>query len=281
MIPPVANRFVAGETAGEALDHARALNSRGVGAILNRVGEHYDRPDPATADTRAYCQLIEDIDADSLRASISVKPSQIGLGVDERLFRENLARIGSRARAHDVGLWLDMEDHTTTEATIAAFEETAHSHMGLCLQANLKRTRDDLARLADRQGRIRLVKGAYDEPADIAFQDRERVNEAYLELLEYAFREFDEGIAVASHDPVMIERALELHETYGTGFEIQMLMGVRETAQFDLAADYDVHQYVPYGPQWVSYFLRRVAERKENLIFAIRAVLGQPNVGRG
>ena len=118
------------------------------------------------------------------------------------------------------------------------------------------------------------MKGAYDEPAEISYKQKSRVNEAYRELLAYAFEHFDGGIAVGSHDPAMIEYARDLHDEFGTDFEIQMLMGVREDAQFELAREYPVYQYVPYGDKWLSYFYRRVMERKENLFFALRAVLG-------
>jgi proline dehydrogenase len=146
--------------------------------------------------------------------------------------------------------------------------------MGLCLQANLKRTAADIERLADVPGKIRLVKGAYDEPPDIAYTDKPRVNEAYREYLELAFREFDRGVAVGSHDPEMIAHAADLHAEYGTPYEVQMLMGVREDAQRELADDgVTVYQYVPYGDRWLSYFYRRLMERKENALFALRAIL--------
>jgi proline dehydrogenase len=169
-----------------------------------------------------------------------------------------------------------MEDHTTTDATLDAYEEFAREHpdcVGVCLQANLKRTRDDVERLADVPGKIRLVKGAYDEPAEVAYTEKSRVNDAYRELLAYAFEHYDGGVAVGSHDPEMIDYARDLHEEFGTDFEVQMLMGVREDAQSDLAEEYEVWQYVPYGDKWLSYFYRRVMERKENVLFALRAIL--------
>jgi proline dehydrogenase len=128
--------------------------------------------------------------------------------------------------------------------------------------------------MAELDGKVRLVKGAYDEPEDVAYNRKETVNEMYREHLRYMFREFDDGIAVGSHDPEMIDLARELHEEHGTEFEVQMLMGVREAAQEELAGDYEVWQYVPFGSRWMSYFYRRAMERKENAIFAIRAVLG-------
>ncbi|APW97945.1 proline dehydrogenase [Halobiforma lacisalsi AJ5] len=277
MIPPIASRFVAGESAAEALDHVRSINGRDVGAIVNLLGEHYDERPPVRSDAAEYRSLVADIARSDLDACISVKPSQLGLDIGEDVFREELESIVDAARDHGVFVWIDMEDHTTTDATLDAYEELAREHdggVGVCVQANLERTREDVERLADVPGKVRFVKGAYDEPADVAYTDTERVDRELKALLEYAFEHFDGGIGVGSHDPAIIEHAIDLHEEHGTDFEIQMLMGVRTDAQFDLAAEYDVYQYVPYGGRWLSYFYRRMMERKGNIRFALRAVFG-------
>lgn len=280
MIPPIADRFVAGETATAAIDHARALNRSNIGAILNRLGEHYHDPAPARADTEAYLDLLQGIEASGVDATISAKPSQVGFDVSKRLFRDNLERIVDAAAARDVFVWLDMEDHETTDGTIDAYRSLAPEHpggVGVCLQSNLRRTRGDLEDLRDVPGMIRLVKGAYDEPGEIAYTKTANVDERYRSDLEYAFAEFDgpASIAVATHDPAMIEHAIALHDEYGTDFEFQMLMGVREDEQERLANEgYDVSQYVPYGEKWLSYFSRRIRERKENATFALRAIFG-------
>lgn len=278
MIPPIARRFVAGESPATALEHVHDCNHRNIKVILNLLGEHYNDPTEADDDARAYATLLSDLADTELKACISVKPSQIGLSVSEARFRDNLRRIVDVADENDQFVWLDMEDHTTTEATLDAYEEFVTARgggMGICLQANLKRTREDVERFADAPGKVRLVKGAYDEPPAIAYKSRERVNEVYEEYLEYMFETYEDGIAVGSHDPVMIDRARELHDVHGTPFEIQMLMGVREDAQEGLAREYDVWQYTPYGGKWLSYFSRRIMERKENVGFALRAVLGR------
>ncbi|NKE34823.1 proline dehydrogenase [Natronococcus sp. JC468] len=278
MIPPVASRFVAGEGPAGALEHVRQLNGRDVKAIVNLLGEHYDDREDVDADAREYRELVEDIARSDLEATISVKPTQIGLDLGERVFRENLEEIVETAADRGVFVWIDMEDHTTTDATLDAYEDLAREHgggVGVCVQANLKRTRGDVERLADVPGKVRFVKGAYDEPPEIAYTDGAAVNREYEALLEFAFEQFEDGIAVGSHDPAMIERAIELHGEHGTDFEIQMLMGVRNDAQFELAEEYEVYQYVPYGARWKSYFYRRAMERKENLRFALRAVLGR------
>lgn len=275
MIPPIANNFVAGETYKEALTHVDAINDRGVAGILNLLGEHYDQQRDAEADTAEYISLCREIEQREIDACVSVKPSQIGLDIDAALFKENLSRIVDAA---DCFVWVDMEDHETTDVTLDAFETHARAtdgNVGVCVQANLVRTGQDLTRLAALPGKVRLVKGAYDEPPAIAHKGKDTVDAAYRDNLAFMFREFEDGIAVGSHDPAMIEYAQELHGEYGTPYEIQMLTGVREQEQFDLAAaDIPVYQYVPYGTKWFSYFYRRLRERKSNALFAARAILG-------
>jgi proline dehydrogenase len=281
MIPPVASRFVAGESPPVAIDHARRLNEAGIGAILNLLGEHYGDRESADADAAVYRQLLADLSGTGLDACVSVKPSQVGLDVGEAVLRENLRSIAAAGATHERFVWIDMEGSATTDATLSAFVDLAREFeggLGVCVQANLRRTPEDLARFADVPGRVRLVKGAYDEPPSIAHTDRAAVDEAYRDLLATAFRTFDDGVAVGSHDPAMIDLAIDLHETYGTPFEIQMLMGVREAEQRRLAAEgYVVRQYAPFGSRWLSYFYRRLRERRENVAFALRAIVG----GRG
>ncbi|WP_267641049.1 proline dehydrogenase family protein [Haloarchaeobius amylolyticus] len=279
MIPPIASRFVAGESPAEAIDHARECNEGGVKVILNLLGEHYEERGPAEADAEAYVQLVEDIGRSDIDACISVKPSQIGLDAGEEVFDDLLGRIVERATEAGTFVWVDMEDRHTTDATLDAFEKyttQTDGNVGLCVQANLKRTEEDIERLADLPGKVRLVKGAYDEPKEVAYKQKSKVDAQYEQLLEYMFEHFEDGIAVGSHDPKMIDLAADLHEEYGTPYEVQMLMGVREDAQFDLAEQgVEMWQYAPYGDKWFQYFYRRVRERKENLTFALRAVLGR------
>lgn len=278
MIPPIASRFVAGETLDEAMDRLESLNEREIEGILNLLGEQYTDLESVESDTKAYLTMIDRFESNGIDACISVKPSQLGLEISEEEFQNNLEQIVTAGHEKDVFVWIDMEDHTTVDTTLMTYRSVASEYpetVGVCLQANLRRTQEDLELLVDVPGKIRLVKGAYDPPAEIAYQEKATVDEKYRELLEYAFREFDGGIAVASHDEEMIEAAIKLNKRYGTEFEIQMLMGVREDIQTQLAADNDVCQYVPYGDKWLSYFYRRIVERKENLVFAVRAIFNR------
>lgn len=278
MIPPIASNFVAGESPATALDHTRTVNEDGVKVILNLLGEHYDDPGNAAADTDAYCDLVADIADSNVEACISVKPSQLGLHVGDETFVENYRTVVEAAQEASVFVWCDMEGADTTDVTLDTFEEFAREYdggVGQCVQSNLKRTADDLERLADVPGKIRLVKGAYDEPAEIAYKQKAAVNERFKADMEFLFEEFVGEVAVGSHDPEMIQHAKDLGAEHDRSFEIQMLMGVREDAQRELAAEgHEVWQYAPYGEKWASYFYRRIRERKENVLFAARAVLG-------
>lgn len=281
MIPPIANRFVAGETALDVLARARELNDRGVGAICNRLGEHYDTPDAAADDRREYVRLLGEFAERGLRARVSAKPTQFGLAVDEDTFHANLDALVAAARDAGGFVWLDMEGPDTTEATVTAFEAVAGDHpggVGVCLQANLDRTAADVERLAGVPGRVRLVKGAYDPPDGEGISGRAAVRLAY----EARLRELCEtrtgvhqGVAAATHDDVLIDLARSLAETHRVDLEVQMLMGVREDRQATLAGEVDLWQYVPYGDRWAAYFSRRVAERRENVLFAVRAILNR------
>ena len=276
MIPPIANKFVAGESIEEAINHAVEVNDRGLRTILNLLGEHYDQPERASEDKDEYLRLIELVSESVPHPCVSVKPTQLGLGIDDEVFRGNLLDILEIAAENEVFTWLDMEDHTTTEATIEAFEDFAPRFpdcVGVCLQANLRRTEDDLDRIANLPGKIRLVKGAYNEPKEISYREQSKVNRKYKQYIEFALEHLTGGVAVATHDPEIIEHAIECQRRYDTDFEFQMLMGVRVNEQVRLANQgFTVWQYAPFGNEWARYFYRRIRERKGNLWFALRAI---------
>ncbi|RQG91321.1 proline dehydrogenase [Natrarchaeobius halalkaliphilus] len=274
MIPPVAGRFIAGETPTEALEYARRRNAAGLDTMLNRLGSHHDDRESVRHDTAEYRELLRDLERVADDPAISVKPTQLGLEIDRSLFRDSLSEIVDRAVDRSVFVWLDMEEHWTVDPTLEASVDLAREHdggVGVCLQADLKRTRADLERLAGDPLAVRLVKGgAYDRPSPIAYTDPDRRDRAYRALLEDAFDCMDDGIAVATHDPEMIARAVTLSDRHGTDFEIQMLMGVRPTAQRDLATRHDVRQFVPYGERWKRWALNRA---RRNLSFTARAIV--------
>ncbi|RQG98785.1 proline dehydrogenase family protein [Natrarchaeobius oligotrophus] len=272
MLPPVANRFVAGETPAEAIEYARRRSGDGPNAMLNRLGSHHRDLSSVRADADEYVMLVEELARLDGDPAVSVKPTQLGLEIGEPLFRTSLEHICERAAGRDVAVWLDMEEHWTVEPTLEVAVDLAREYggVGVCIQADLKRSRADLRRLADEPVRVRLVKGgAYDRPDPIAYTDPDRRDRAYRALLSEAFDRLDGGIAVATHDPAMLEHAVELGDRHETAFEIQMLMGVRPTAQRTLADEYEVREFVPYGPRWKRWAFNRA---RRNLGFAARAV---------
>lgn len=273
MIPPVASKFVAGESIDTAVEHVRDLNADDVEGMLNLLGEHHDSRRTAEADAEQYVEVVERIGDEGLDASVSVKPTQLGLDVSTSVFEDNLERV--LTASDDVFVWMDMEAPDTVDATLEAFEELADGGLGVCMQANLRRTPEDFDAVADVEGKIRLVKGAYSPPESEAYTGRD-VERAYRRLVDRAFEDdFTPGLAVGSHDTDVVEYAEAAAEERGGGFEVQMLMGIRESLQRELAADHRVTQYVPYGDRWKSYFYRRIKENPSGALLAARSLLGR------
>lgn len=275
MLPPIVSRFVSGTDADGAITYARSINEDRLTPILNYLGEHYTDPADVEDCVTEYTKLIDKLAVRTVNAAISLKPTQLGLLIDEELFHKNAQYLVSHAVDSGVFVWFDMEDHTTTDATLDVYydvEKQYSESVGICVQANLKRTGRDLSKLVETDGKIRLVKGAYAESEDIAHTEKRVIDEAYRIHLKYLFEHHEGSIAVASHDDEMISLAAVLHEQYETDYEIQMLMGVREADQRELAENHTVYQYAPYGSSWFSYFYRRLQERK-NIGFIIRALL--------
>jgi len=279
----VVDRFVAGETLDDCIRAVRGLADAGLLATIDHLGEDTTTEAQATATTEAYLTLLRRLAAEGLAevAEVSVKLTAVGLalpGAD--VAGANLRRICAAAREAGTTVTVDMEDHTTTDATLALVDRMRleHPETGTVLQAYLHRTPADCRRYATPGSRIRLCKGAYDEPASVAIRDRAGVDAAYLACLRILMKG-DGYPMVASHDPRMIEGALAYADLVGRGpedFELQMLYGIRTDEQRRLAAlGHRVRVYVPYGTDWYGYFTRRLAERPANLLFFGRALLGR------
>jgi proline dehydrogenase len=282
----VVQRFVPGETAGDALNAVEQLRHSGRLISIDYLGEDVTDIDTANATVDAYLALLDGLGSrdESLAAvrplEVSLKLSALGQALPrdgEKIALENAHTICERAQR--VGAWVtvDAEDHTTTDSTLSIVRELRADFdwLGTVLQAYLKRTRADCAEFAASGARIRLCKGAYDEPASVAFRDRDDVTNSYLTCLQVLM----EGTGypmVASHDPQIIEAVPALARESGRGvddFEYQMLYGIRDAEQRRLADEGNhVRVYVPFGTQWYGYFVRRLAERPANLTFFLRAL---------
>lgn len=282
----VVRRFVPGETNESALNVVAALRSSGRLVSVDYLGEDVTDTDAADAAVRTYLDLIErlgrlDAGGDAVRPlEISVKLSALGqtLGRDgPKIARENAWSICDAARRAGVWVTVDAENHTTTESTLSIVRDlrVEFPWLGVALQAYLRRTLGDCEEFAASGARVRLCKGAYDEPASVAYRGREEVTRSYLECLRVLMAGTGYPM-VASHDPAVIAAAGALvreSSRHSGDFEYQMLYGIRDDEQRRLAgAGNHVRVYLPFGTQWYGYFMRRLAERPANLAFFLRAL---------
>jgi len=272
----IAKRWIAGYTLQDAMEAARNANQRKIHAILNRLGEHTPDRKLIQQYVDEYLKLLGTIQSENLQATISVKPSQVGLAAEITLYRDNLLKLIARAEEEGRFVWIDMENSPYTESTVEVYRELlgAHTDLGLCLQANMKRTENDLKDLVPRGGKIRLVKGAYPENGEVAFKRRSEVNANYLRLMHMLF-EHGGFFAIGTHDEKMITEARNLSGDYKADFEFQLLKGIRDDLKSNLLADgFRVSEYIPYGPEWYNYSKRRMRERKRNILLLIRSITG-------
>jgi proline dehydrogenase len=287
-----ASRFIAGEQPADAIRAIGELNQMGINATLDHLGENTTSASEATQATSDILHILDEIDHAHVRANVSIKLSQIGLALDPALCQENLVRIASHAREYNNFVRIDMEDSSYTDRTLNLYsvlrkQGFASEHVGVVIQSYLYRSGYDVACLIERRARVRLVKGAYREPPDVAYRRKADVNSNYDRLAEMllgcAFNAGAQALsadgcippipAIATHDPRRIAFAKAYAERIGlprNALEFQMLYGIRRDLQEQLAAEgYPVRVYVPYGTHWYPYFMRRLAERPENLWFFV------------
>ena len=271
-------RFVAGETLDDAAAAALALNQAGASVSLDHLGEHVTDAAAAAEARDDYLQCLDRVRDDDLDANISVKLTQLGLGVDDELALESLESLADRAAAGGATVTIDMEESELVERTVTAFEtvQARHGNLGIAVQSYLYRTPFDLDRIVARGGHVRLCKGAYAEPAEVAHADGNRVDAAFDALTRRLMATFGIMPAIATHDSDRIELAKRLSRDRTEPWEFQMLYGVRAGLQASLVeAGYPLRVYVPYGTAWYPYLTRRMAERPANLAFFLRAAAGR------
>jgi len=276
-----ARRFIAGETVDEAIAAARALEARGMMLTLDFLGESVATLDDAAAATAQYLQVVDAVVAAGIERNVSLKLTQLGLDVDKASTLDNLRRILERAEPAGFFIRIDMENSPYTDVTLELFETLwrhGHRRIGVVLQAELHRSENDLERMNTLGARVRLVKGAYREPKSIAYQNKADVDRAYERMMT-ALLSGGTYPAIATHDPVMIDKArlwARDHAIPKDSFEFQMLYGIRRDLQTALVRDgYRLRIYVPFGREWFPYFMRRLGERPANVLFVLRSVLGE------
>lgn len=286
-----ASRFVAGEKLEDAIRAIQSLNANGITATLDHLGEHTTNTQEAQMATQDILKALDAIEQTSVRANVSIKLTQIGLSVDEGLCIENLRTILQHAQEKSNFIRIDMEDSSYVDTTLRLYfqmrEEYGFNNTGVVIQSYLYRSQRDIEKVVASGGRVRLCKGAYKEPPDVAFPKKQDVDANYDRIIEMLMDgalangapqvspdgKFPPLVAVASHDPQRLENAKAYAEKEGLpkgSVEFQMLHGIRRDLQERTAKEgYPVRVYVPYGTEWYPYFVRRLAERPANLWFFI------------
>lgn len=278
----VAARFVAGETIDDAIDAARDLNAKGMRVTMDYLGESVDNPADAIAAKDEILQLLDHIYESGVNANVSIKLTQLGLKLDRDLVLDNTRQLLQRAQSYNNKIRIDMEESGVTDATFDVYrtlrdKESMGHDVGIVIQAYLHRTEADAQQLIDEGAWVRLCKGAYAEPHDIAFAQKANTDASYLHLTKMMLSDkaLQNGVhlGVATHDEAIINATLKHVQETGfpiEAFEFQMLYGIRRDLQESLVKEgYKVRVYVPYGRAWYPYFMRRLAERPANLWFFI------------
>ncbi len=277
MAQSMAKRFVAGETLREALEAVVEINAQGMTSTLDHLGENVTARHEAIAATTDAIESFRAIQEVGARCNASIKLTQLGLDIDRSLAFEHLSGIVESAAQYENFVRIDMEGSAYVDRTLEVFQRLfpTHRNVGVVIQACLYRSASDLEQLVKSGARVRLVKGAYLEPASIAFQRKEDVDANYIHLTELLLAHGTYP-AIATHDPRMIEAAQSYALARGIpneAFEFQMLYGIRRDLQSELIrAGYNVRIYVPYGPHWYPYLMRRMAERPANVMFVLNSL---------
>ena len=269
-----ASRFVAGEKLEDALAAIRTLNAKGITASLDLLGESVTNEREARAAGGAYLEILDRIHEQNLTANVSVKLTAMGLDISEELCIAVMHDVLGRAQAYNTFVRLDMESSAYTERTLRLFYDRLYpaykDHVGIVLQSYLYRTWSDVEQAIQAKCRVRLCKGAYKEPAAVAFPQKREVDQNYVKCMQ-ALIERGNYAGIATHDPAIINEAKRFVAERGidrSRFEFQMLYGVRRDLQEQLVREgYNMRVYVPFGTQWYPYLMRRLAERPANVAF--------------
>lgn len=281
----VARRFVAGETIDEAMAATQALNARKMRVTLDYLGESVTDKEVADASRDEILRLLDRIHATGVDANVSVKLSQLGLRIHQDIALENMRQILSQAREYDNRVRIDMEESELVDKTLDIYrnlrDQMGFENVGVVIQSYLYRSERDVARLIEEGAWVRLCKGAYAEPPDIAFPNKADTDANYVELTQMMLSEEARAngvyLGVATHDENMIDATLKFaasHHIPPDKYEFQMLYGIRRDLQESLVdRGYRVRTYVPYGTAWYPYFVRRLAERPANLWFFVSNLL--------
>ncbi len=281
----MSRRFVPGETVDDFLRAAKSANDIELTVTGNYLGEAEHDERTAKDAVAAYLRILDGIIAQDLKGNISVKPTQVGLEIGKEFFKGNLRQIMDRAKEHNIFIRWDMESSDWVQATLDPFEELwaeGYRNMGTVLQSYMRRTMEDALRMNELGVRVRLCKGAYAEPPEVAFQDKRKVDQNYIDVSKALLTDGNYP-ALATHDDEIVETLVDFVRKEGISqesFEFQMLHGVRRDLQQDLRQEgFNVRVYVPFGEAWYPYLMRRLAERPANMLFFAGSVIQESPLG--
>ena len=264
----VAKQWIAGDSISDALNSAFSAYKNGRHVIINKLGEYHTSKTQINKTVKEYQKIVLSLRKKKIRGAISVKPTQIGLSISRKECIKNFQKIIKTAIQSHIFVWIDMESSEHTDETIEIYYDlfARYERIGIAIQANLKRTRNDLIDLLEHGAKIRLVKGAYKENSRIAFKTKEKVDKNFKNLMKLLFKKGNE-FGIATHDSKMIDYAIKLSKKNHRKFEFQMLKGIRDELKPQLVKKrFIVSDYIPYGTNWLSYSIRRVKERKRNIL---------------
>ncbi|MHB1829778.1 MAG: proline dehydrogenase family protein [Candidatus Micrarchaeaceae archaeon] len=270
-----ARKWIGGITISDAIKASRELNSSGKKVIINYLGEDFSDNPKVDRDVGVYSQILMEMHKHGIRGSIAVKPTQLGLCINYRVFFSNYERILKHAKKYGIFVWLDMEDYMTVGDTIKAYMKLfkKYKNAGICIQSKLRRSLKDVKAIVRGAGIIRLVKGAYKARPGIAYMSKSEVDSNYIECMDYLFNN-SKKFMVATHDGRIIDEAKALERKHGTRAMFGMLKGIRPGLASSLASSgEDIYIYVPFGDEWLNYSIRRLKELEHSLLIA-RSILG-------
>lgn len=274
-ILPLAKKWIAGVGMDSAMEDAKKANSKGIGVVVNFLGEEIKDPATADAHTEEYLRLQQAMAYSGVMGYASVKLTQLGMGADDERMEARVERVAANAERLGQLMWIDMEGSKFTDATIREYLRVHETHkgVGVALQSYARRSESDLKTILDADGKVRLVKGAYREGSEVVFPTKGEVRESFDRLMATLF-ERGSGFAIATHDTMLVDRAKALAESSKADFHFELLKGIRDPLKEELVkSGFKVYEYLPYGDRWYAYSKRRITEHPSNIWLLLRSLV--------
>jgi proline dehydrogenase len=274
LFAPLVKRWIGGPSIIDAMKAAKYANEKGMGVILNYLGEDIKDVDQIKRNLKEYIALLKFIKKYNLDSSISIKLTQLGLYINEKICEDNLNILLKEAKKYNIKVWLDMESSRYTSKTIEIYLKSLddYKNLGIAIQAYLKRSLNDVNKILKYGGEIRLVKGAYNEPSSVAYKKKSEINKNFLKLMEIIFKNSNK-FTIATHDEKLIYESIKLSKIYSKNPTYAFLRGVRnDIKRYLLNYKLRVEEYIPYGEEWVGYIYRRIREKKSNVLLVLTSL---------